>query len=132
MVNPPPCAPDLVRMVHRTFTGRRYTYTVAKQSTSARLGQSSVPIVRSMPENLRDDARWRLAQEVVAGPHFARSPLLSKFLLYVVAETLEGREASITEHKIGVAVFDRPASYRTEKDNIVRNYARQLRKRLAE
>jgi hypothetical protein len=52
--------------------------------------------------------------------------------LFVVAETLEGRGDEITEHLIGVHVFDRPADYRTLEDNIVRSYARQLRKRLAE
>ena len=78
------------------------------------------------------DRRWAAAQRVVESRHFARSPLLSKFLLYVVTETLEGRQESITEHQIGVHVFGRPASYRTVEDNIVRNYARQLRKRLAE
>ena len=81
---------------------------------------------------LHDDPLWELAQRVVAGPHFARSPLLSKFLLFVVAETIEGRAGEITEHQIGVQVFDRPSDYRTLEDNIVRNYARQLRKRLAE
>lgn len=75
---------------------------------------------------------WELAQRVVVGPHFARSVLLSKFLLFVVAETLEGRGDEITEHQIGVQVFDRPADYRTVEDNIVRNYARQLRKRLGD
>ncbi len=82
--------------------------------------------------SMQDDLRWRVAHQVAAGPNFARSPLLSRFLLYVVSETLEGRQATITEHKIGVAVFGRPASYKTDDDNIVRNYARQLRKRLAE
>jgi hypothetical protein len=81
---------------------------------------------------LQGDPCWELAQRVVAGPQFARSLLLSKFLLYVVAETLEGRGDEISEHQIGVQVFDRPADYRTLEDNIVRNYARQLRKRLAE
>jgi len=83
-------------------------------------------------DSFHNDLRWRVAQEVAAGPHFARSLLLSRFLLYVVSETLEGRQSTITEHKIGVAVFGRPASYRTDDDNIVRNYARQLRRRLAE
>jgi len=87
---------------------------------------------QAWPRGPRDDPQWELAQRVVAGPHFARSPLLSKFLLFVVAETLEGRADEITEHQIGVQVFDRPADYRTLEDNIVRNYARQLRKRLAE
>ena len=57
---------------------------------------------------------------------------MAKFLLYVVAETLEGRQSGITEHQIGVRVFGRPQTYRTDEDNIVRNYARQLRKRLAD
>jgi hypothetical protein len=86
----------------------------------------------SWPDWLLSDPRWNLVQRVVAGPHFARSPLLSKFLLFVTAKTLEGRASEITEHQIGVQVFDRPSGYRTVEDNIVRNYARQLRKRLAE
>lgn len=82
--------------------------------------------------DLKSDPRWELVQRVIAAPHFSRSPLLSRFLLFVVAETLEGRADEITEHQIGVQVFDRPADYRTLEDNIVRNYARQLRKRLGE
>lgn len=82
------------------------------------------------PDSLHDDMRWRVAHQVAR--HFSRSPLLSRFLLYVVAETLEGRQSTITEHKIGVTVFGRSPSYRTDDDNIVRNYARQLRRRLAD
>ena len=82
-----------------------------------------------LPDWLQGDLRWSLTQRVVAGAHFARSPLLSKFLLFVVAETLEGREGEITEQQIGVQVFDRLPGYRTAEDNIVRNYARQLRDR---
>lgn len=81
---------------------------------------------------LADDKRWLLTQRVVASRHFSRSLLLSRFLLYIVSETLEGRAELVTEHAIGVRVFDRPASYRTVEDNIVRNYARQLRRRLAD
>jgi hypothetical protein len=78
------------------------------------------------------DARCQVAQRVVTSRHFARSPLLSRFLLYIVAETVAGRAHEITEHQIGVHVFDRPSSYRTVEDNIVRNYARQLRRRLSD
>ncbi|HEY1767865.1 MAG TPA: hypothetical protein VGG26_09425 [Terracidiphilus sp.] len=98
----------------------------------ATVQHKKAPAPQERPSFLPDDPHWELAQRVVAGPHFARSPLLSKFLLFVVAETLEGRADEITEHQIGVQVFDRPADYRTLEDNIVRNYARQLRKRLAE
>jgi hypothetical protein len=91
-----------------------------------------LPPEEAWPASLQENPYWALAQRVIAGPNFARSPLLTKFLLFVVAETLEGRGNEITEHQIGVQVFDRPADYRTLEDNIVRNYARQLRKRLAE
>lgn len=84
------------------------------------------------PSRLESDPRWGLAQRVVAGTHFSRSTLLANFLLYIVAESIEGRAGEITEHQIGVHVFDRPTGYRTIEDNIVRTYARQLRRRLAE
>jgi hypothetical protein len=45
---------------------------------------------------------------------------------------LSGRQNEISEYQIGIQVFDRPKGYRTVEDNIVRNYARQLRKRLSE
>jgi len=83
-------------------------------------------------DRLETDARWHLAQRAVSSRHFVRSALLSRFLLYIVSESLQGRTESITEHEIGVRVFDRPVSYRTVEDNIVRNYARQLRRRLAD
>lgn len=100
-------------------------------STAHRRQKASSESLAVQPE-LKDDPRWELVQRVIAAPHFSRSPLLSRFLLFVVAETLEGRAEEISEHQIGVQVFDRPADYRTLEDNIVRNYARQLRKRLAE
>ncbi|HEX4068110.1 MAG TPA: hypothetical protein VHZ09_18975 [Acidobacteriaceae bacterium] len=83
-------------------------------------------------EAMATDPRWQLAHRLVASRHFARSPLLSNFLLHIVAETIANRTSEITEHQIGVQVFDRPATYRTVEDNIVRNYARQLRRRLAD
>jgi hypothetical protein len=91
-----------------------------------------VRFFQERPDCLEDDPRWSVARRVVTGRHFARSPLLSKFLLHIVAETLEGRQTEITEHQIGVRVFGRSPGYLTAEDNIVRNYARQLRRRLAE
>jgi hypothetical protein len=103
-----------------------------KRSQSIQPGNKVAPFPKPIPERLENDPRWRLVLSVVGSRHFARSPLLSRFLLYVAARTLEGRKNEITEHQIGVQVFGRPATYRTVEDNIVRNYARQLRKRLAE
>jgi hypothetical protein len=73
-----------------------------------------------------------LVQRIIATPAFARSPLLTRFLVYVCERKAEGRDEEITEHQIGVHALGRPESYSPGEDNIVRNYARILRKRLEE
>jgi hypothetical protein len=103
-----------------------------KRSSHIHSGQLAAAVADPWPESLDTDPRWRLAQRIAAEHPFERSPLMSRFLLYVVAETLMGRQSGITEHQIGVHVFGRAVTYRTDEDNIVRNYARQLRRRLAE
>jgi len=80
--------------------------------------------------NLAADPRWPLAQRIVASRGFAKSALLSRFLLYVCEREITGKTAEISEHQIGVQVFGRRAGYNAGEDNIVRNYARQLRHRL--
>lgn len=102
------------------------TATVALSESKAQTRQ------KVLPDWLESDPRWLLAQRVATSQAFVRSRFLSRFLLYVVAETLVGRTSEISEHQIGVQVFDRPANYRSTEDNIVRTYARQLRRRLAE
>jgi hypothetical protein len=82
------------------------------------------------PLCLAEDPRWQLAQRVVASKSFAKSALLSKFLLYVCDRELSGRTDEISENQIGVHVFLRKPGYNPGEDNIVRNYARQLRQRL--
>jgi hypothetical protein len=80
--------------------------------------------------HLQEDPRWQLAQRIAASATFAKSSLLSGFLLYICERALTGRIDEISEHKIGVHVFGRRPGYNPSEDNIVRNYARQLRQRL--
>jgi hypothetical protein len=75
---------------------------------------------------------WELARRVTSTPPFLRSAFLTNFLLYVCDRKLRGRESEITEHQIGIQALGRPPSYHPGEDNIVRNYARILRKRLEE
>jgi hypothetical protein len=82
------------------------------------------------PQCLAEDPRWQLAQRVVASKSFGKSALLSKFLLYICDRALSGRTDEISENQIGVHVFVRKPGYNPGEDNIVRNYARQLRQRL--
>src|SRR5260370_22683349 len=77
-----------------------------------------------------DDPRWALVLRVIESQLFAKSPLLTKFLLFICERSLLGAEEELNEHNIGVTVFRRRPGYKTSEDNIVRNYARQLRQRL--
>ena len=79
---------------------------------------------------LSEDARWQLAQRIAASDIFARSEFLPRFLLHICELFLQGRTEEIKEQQIGVRVFNRPLTYNPGDDNIVRNYAVQLRRRL--
>jgi len=90
----------------------------------------STSILRS-PDRV-DDPRWQLAQRIAASSSLGRSRLMVDFLLYVVDRHIHNRSDEITEQQIGVLVFGRSEGYDTNEDNIVRSYARNLRKRIDE
>jgi hypothetical protein len=71
-----------------------------------------------------------LVSRILASRHFAKAPLLSAFLSYVCHRTLREGGSRISEQEIGTNVFGRELGYDAREDNIVRNYARQLRRRL--
>jgi hypothetical protein len=73
-----------------------------------------------------------LVRRIVATQPFLRSAHLTRFLLYICDCKWDGRQKEITEHQIGVQALGRKDNYNPGDDNIVRNYARILRKRLDE
>jgi hypothetical protein len=79
-----------------------------------------------------DDPRWQLARRIAASGILGRSQRLAAFLLYIVDRHIDDRADEITEQQIGVLVFGRAEGYDANNDNIVRSYARNLRKRLDE
>lgn len=79
-----------------------------------------------------EDLRWQLALRIAASGSLGRSELLSDFLIYIVDRCIRGRTDEITEQRIGVIVFGRTEGYDPNDDNIVRSYARKLRKRIEE
>jgi hypothetical protein len=74
---------------------------------------------------------WQLACRVAASKGLSKSERLPKFLLYICEQHLLGRTHQITEQRIGIQIFNRSTDYNPGEDNIVRSYARLLRKRLA-
>jgi tetratricopeptide (TPR) repeat protein len=61
---------------------------------------------------------------------FARSPRISRFLTFVVEQTLQGQEDKLKEYLLGVEVFGRMESFDPRIDSIVRVEARRLRYKL--
>jgi tetratricopeptide (TPR) repeat protein len=61
---------------------------------------------------------------------FARSPRISRFLSFVVDQTLAGQEDKLKEYLLGVEVFNRMDSFDPRIDSIVRVEARRLRYKL--
>lgn len=71
-----------------------------------------------------------MLQRVLDSETFRRSQRLREFLRFVGSLALEGRSEQITEHQIGVAVFQRGVFFNPTEDNIVRSTARALRNKL--
>jgi len=83
------------------------------------------------PQTLEDrDAVFRELREVLASPHFCNSKRYPALLQYIVENTLAGRSDLLKERTLGVEVFDRPPTYDTNADTVVRYTAGEVRKRL--
>src|SRR5436190_2899049 len=70
-------------------------------------------------------------ERILKSAPLVSSPSLSRFLRYIVEETLAGRSAAIREYTLGVHVFDRGEDFNPRLDPIVRVQARNLRARVA-
>lgn len=69
-------------------------------------------------------------EEVIASPHFCNSKRYPALLRYIVENTLDGKSDLLKERTLGIEVFDRPATYDTNADTVVRYTAGEVRKRL--
>jgi hypothetical protein len=98
-------------------------------STNPHPASIRTPDIGSVTAITSDEQR-AVVQRIIASKHFAKAPLLSSFLLYTCRRVVDDGLARISEHEIGVNVFQRGADFDPRQDNIVRTYARHLRKRL--
>lgn len=71
-------------------------------------------------------------EKVLSSATFVNAIRLSRFLRYVVEQTLAGSASDIKEYPIGVEVFDRGEGFDPRVDPVVRVEARRLRAKLAE
>ena len=78
-----------------------------------------------------DEAMAELAC-VLDSVTFSKSPVLRRFLTFLVERTLQGRAGEVKEYVLGVDVFDRGSDFDPRTDTIVRAHARRLRAKLQE
>jgi hypothetical protein len=84
------------------------------------------------PNNQQErDAILQELQTVLASTQFCNSKRYPALLQYIVENTLEGRSDLLKERTLGVEVFDRPPTYDTNADTVVRYTAGEVRRRLA-
>jgi hypothetical protein len=120
----------------RSYGGRRDEFLigpdrVADSGSDMSRGEVLVAVAPGTRwEELLLQQEWQLALRIVASKGFCKSELLQKFLLYVCEQQLMGNTHEITEQRIGTQIFNRTTDYNPGEDNIVRSYARLLRKRL--
>lgn len=75
-------------------------------------------------------SRRELVDRVASSVTFEKSPRLRAFLLHVCRCAIEEKPEEATEYQIGINVYERPAGYNPNEDNIVRSQARVLRMKL--
>ena len=83
------------------------------------------------PQSKQDrDAILCELEAVLASPHFCNSKRYPTLLQYIVENTLVGKLDLLKERTLGVEVFERPPTYDTNTDTVVRYTAGEVRKRL--
>ncbi|MBS1827447.1 MAG: hypothetical protein JST93_19180 [Acidobacteria bacterium] len=85
---------------------------------------------------LPDEARTLIIRNhlalLSASPALSKASSLRRLLEYVVRASLDGRQDTLKEYELGVAVFERGPDFDPRVDTIVRVQARKLRQRLTE
>jgi len=76
------------------------------------------------------DAILRELQQIIVSPYFCNSKRYPALLQYIVENTLAGKSDLLKERTLGVEVFDRPSTYDTNAEAVVRFTAGEVRKRL--
>lgn len=92
--------------------------------------QTSHPV--ELDEGLRSDPRWQLLSRILETEPFQKSHRLPALLCYLAEHSIRKDPESLTEQRIGTAVFGKPLNYSPAEDSAVRVHVRQLRLRLHE
>ena len=73
----------------------------------------------------------RELEKILASPHFCSSKRYPALLRYIVENALAGKSDLLKERTLAIEVFDRPETFDTGADTVVRFTAGEVRKRLS-
>jgi hypothetical protein len=103
------------------------------QGMQEQFGQgASVSDLLDAEAELKCDARWQLIERILLTDPFKKSTRLPGLLSYLAERSIRGNLNELTEQRIGITVFGKPADYSPAEDSAVRVHVRQLRLRLHE
>jgi Tol biopolymer transport system component len=94
-----------------------------------------IPTVRpatSTDQPISNEAIRIQLEKILASQGFVHSDRMSRFLRFVVEQTIQGQADQIKESVIGMEVFDKTPSFDPRTDTIVRVEARRLRSKLSQ
>ncbi|PWU02476.1 MAG: hypothetical protein C5B52_05280 [Bacteroidetes bacterium] len=69
-------------------------------------------------------------EKILQDEHFIESRILSKFLSFIVKETISGRSDCLKEYTIATNVLGKPTHFKPQENGIVRIHAGRLRRML--
>lgn len=102
----------------------------SSQQPRARSKQQSGGTEPILADGLTAEEIQRQLEKVLASETFQRAERLSRFLRFAVEQGLAGNENALKEYSIGLHVFDKPDSFDTRADPIVRVEAGRLRAKI--
>jgi serine/threonine-protein kinase len=88
---------------------------------------STARATEPLPDGLTETEIREQLERVLASETFQRAERLSRFLRHAVEQSLDGQQNALKEYAIGLHVFDKPESFDTRVDPIVRVEAGRLR-----
>jgi serine/threonine-protein kinase len=83
-----------------------------------------------LPDGLTVDRIREQLTRILSSETFQRAERLSRFLRFTVEQSLAGQDTTLKEYSIGLHVFDKPESFDTRVDPIVRVEAGRLRAKI--
>jgi TolB-like protein len=113
-------------------------HTVFQNDNFSVLGKSSRSMHSSPAGRLQESAEisneeiLEQLSRMLSDDLFMRSERLSRFLRFIVEQTLAGRACDLNQYAVGLAVFDKTPSFDPNIDPIVRVEAGRLRAKLRE